>query len=218
MAKTLRMPARLVLDAVERWASGCYMLREIELLVEAVDQQATRDAEQSHRVHSAGRLDSLLVPFKPWEAPFARKIGGWAWNTCRLVGIEVKVDRADLMAGLRKNQLGRYAEGVSAVYLATPKGLVKTSDVPARFGHLEIYKGDSSSGQPMYRCVCKRHAEFSDQQPAPQMFWKLLSMITSNHHARERELEGRWNKARKKIGVAASRAIAAALGQLDGEA
>lgn len=162
-----RLPASMVLDAVERWASGCYMLREIELLVEAVDRQATRDAEQSHRVRSAGRLDSLLVPFKPWEAPFARKIGGWAWNTCRLVGIEVKVDRADLMAGLRKNQLGRYAEGVSAVYLATPKGLVKTSDVPARFGHLEIYKGDSSSGQPMYRCVCKRHAQFGDQQPAP---------------------------------------------------
>lgn len=68
MIEPLYIPASRVLDAVEPWATGAYMIRETELLVE--------HEHDGHQVgKSAGRLDSLLVPFTPWDTPWASKIG-----------------------------------------------------------------------------------------------------------------------------------------------
>jgi hypothetical protein len=215
--KPLYIRSESVLNAVDRWASGCYMLRELELLVSSEEEQAPPaydKARKAHQAHSAGRLDALLLPFAPWDTPFARKIGGWAYNVARLIGIEVKVDRSDFNNGLKKQQFERYGAGVSALYIATPAGLVKTPEVPEAFGHLVITEGDHDHQQERFRCVCKRHPQFTENQPPPQMFWKLISMITKNHHARERELELRWTKARKEIGKAGAEAISAALGAI----
>lgn len=220
MTFALDIPAKFILNAIEPWASGCYMLRELELLVEGEAAPATNRYEQltqakrDRAAQSAGRLDALLVPFNPWDAPWTSKIGGWAYRAARLVGIEVKRSRADFNNGLKRSQFERYGAALAALYIATPHGLVKSSEIPPQFGHLVIYEGgsDHSQGQSRYRCVCKRHAKFEDKQPAPEMFWKLLHAITKDCEFSKRELREKWERARREIGRRAGAMIAAALG------
>jgi hypothetical protein len=193
------------------------MLRELELLIEGEAAPAANRYEEmttfkrQRMAQSAGRLDALLVPFSPWDAPWTSRIGGWCWQAARLVGIEVKRDRADFKNGLNKGQFERYWNGLAALYIATPHHLVKTSEIPSQFGHLVIYEGGSDCRQSRHRCVCKRHAKFEDKHPAPEMLWKLLHAITRDCEIRQRELRARWEKAREKIGRKAGAMISAAL-------
>lgn len=218
MTVALDIPAKFILNAVEPWASGCYMLREIELLAEGEAPppqnryEEMTAAKRDRAAQSVGRLDALLVPFNPWEAPWTSKIGGWAYRAARLVGIEVKRSRSDFINGLKKAQFERYGAALAALYIATPHGMVKTSEVPPQFGHLVIYSGGSDHEQSRLRCVCKRHAKFEDRQPAPEMFWKLLHAITKDCETSKRELRQKWERARKEIGRRAGAMIAAALG------
>jgi hypothetical protein len=133
------MIAEDVLDAVENWACGATLIREIELLGNA--PEAEKGYNQHHRDRMAkafGRLDGLLVPMRPWDCPWYKKRGGWIWRSACLVGVEVKVSLADFKNGLKKGQFDRYGDNLGALYIATPAKLVKTSEIPKQFGHLVV--------------------------------------------------------------------------------
>jgi hypothetical protein len=100
--------ARTALDAVEKWAESCYLLRETESL-------------------RCGRLDGILVP-TAWDANI--KPG--------LTGIEVKISRADFLRGLKSGQFERYEEKVNAMFIVTTQGICKTAEVPVCCGHLIV--------------------------------------------------------------------------------
>lgn len=102
------LTAKTVLDAVELWADGCYLLRETGQVC-------------------SGRLDGLLVPVH-WEAKIGRGLGG----------VEVKVSRSDFLRGLKEGQYERYAKNVNLMYVATHKDVCKTSEIPAGIGHLVV--------------------------------------------------------------------------------
>ncbi len=97
---------KVVLDAVEQWASGCYLLRETAAIRE-------------------GRIDGLLVPTH-WDA----------LCPTGFLGIEVKVHRSDFLRGLNSGQFTRYTEQTNGLYLATVKGVCKSAEVPPGVGHL----------------------------------------------------------------------------------
>lgn len=99
--------AEQVLDAVGRWAEGCYLLRETGQV-------------------GPGRLDGLLVPWT-WGAKVGR--GG-------IVAIEAKISRSDFLCGIKKEQCEKYLERVNGLYLATGPDVCKTSEIPKQFGHL----------------------------------------------------------------------------------
>lgn len=182
--------SRPILDAVERWATGCHMFREIELI--AGEIQAEK---------SLGRLDAMLVPLRYALIPWRGSMRGWTWTSRRLVGIEVKVDRADLKRGLSTGQFERYLEGVGALYIATPAGLCKTNELPDGVGHLVVrnkWKGIA---------VCRRRATFGDAQPSVAMMWKILAFMNASHDRIERERMVKFQRAQDKVGKSVSSAM-----------
>lgn len=202
--------AKNVLDAVDRWATGCWMLREIELLgTRPEDVQADPypyDKARRQRVAvAAGRVDALLVPVTPWEAPWTKKIGGWAWAAARLVGVEVKMTRSDFKQGLNKGQFDRYAAELGGLYLATPAGLVKSAEVPANFGHL-VVSGHAGN----WVAACRRHPEFKDVQATPEMLWKVLSIYAKQQRAEHDALAAKVREGCQKAGRRLAAAIAEA--------
>lgn len=202
--------ASRVLEAVERWATGCWVVREIELLGEraATAEPVTNNwnrAQRQREAVSAGRLDALLVPTTPYETPWAKKIGGWCLQTARLIGVEVKVSIADFKVGLKTGQFDRYADQLGGLYIATPAGMVKSSDVPANFGHLVV---SGSWGEE--RAVCKRHPTLTAAQPTPEMFWKLLSVFMEQQRALRDEMRQRIHEGCQRAGKKLAAAIAEA--------
>lgn len=101
--------AEHALDAVQRWATSCYLLRETAALV------------------GHGRLDGVLVPSR-WDAPMG----------ARLAGIEVKLSRGDFLRGLRSKQFEKYAGQVSGLYIVATVDACKTREIPDAFGHLVV--------------------------------------------------------------------------------
>lgn len=167
---TANWEARSVLEAVDRWAAGCWMLRELELIGEAASKGSV----------SLGRLDALLVPFDPFNVPWRGAIPGWCWENAKLVGVEVKVTRADFKRGLDEGQFDRYLGGVGGMFIATPRGLVKTSEIPPHIGHLVAL--ERWRDKP---AVCKRRPKFTETQPSPAMIWKLMSLMRADFIERE---------------------------------
>jgi hypothetical protein len=100
--------ARRVLDAVERWAVDCFLLRETCVL---------RD----------GRLDGLLIPVS-WTSPMK----------CGLYAVEVKISRSDFLRGLNGKQFDRYLAMTNGLYVATYPGVCKTTELPHGVGHLIV--------------------------------------------------------------------------------
>lgn len=210
--------AHSVLSAVERWASSTCMIREIELLGHA--PPAEKGYNQSHRDRMAqafGRLDALLIPYKPWECPWSKKVGGWIWRQAKLVGVEVKVSRSDFNAGLKKGQYERYGDNLAGLYVATPAGLIKTAELPKGVGHLVVRERHSNrdSGRTFrpheYVATCRRHPTFTDHQPPPEMFWKIIAGVVASVQEDGRDAAGRLRRGRHAAGEVAKEIISAAM-------
>ena len=94
-----------ILDAIDRDYGGHYMIiRETSILC-----------------NISGRMDALLVPWSSKADCMLRNTGEWFWDRPRLIAIEVKVNRADFLKGLREGQYERYDNQVSGLYLAVPR-------------------------------------------------------------------------------------------------
>lgn len=118
------MRAEQVLDAVESWAHGAFLIRETGAL-------------------RNGRMDGILIPYL-YECSL--DFGIW--------GVEVKVSRSDFLAGLRKGQYERYEADVDGLFVATPRGVCKTSELPKKCGHLVI--GPNPRIPRTRHCICRR--------------------------------------------------------------
>lgn len=175
-----------VLDAVERWAHGALLIRELEIFGD----------------RPAGRIDGVLVPVRIFNPRVGRaKNGGWWASDRRIVGIEVKVSRSDFLAGLKKDQYKKYAECVGGLYIATTPGVCKTAEIPDGCGHIIVRRRD----YPMEStAVCRRHAKLNDRQLPPEMFWKILCR-TWEHHLDETR---KWEKQRRALADRAGQVVA----------
>lgn len=185
-----------ILDAVARWAWGAWMLREIELIAPGPE--------------IVGRLDALLVPgsLAP-DSPLSRVKGGWCWSARRLIGVEVKVTRADFFRGVEHGQFDRYPLGVGAVYLAVPRGLLKPSEVPAHVGILVVRADYESGWREDPAAVCVRRAKVNDNQPAPEMFWRILAEVYRKSVEDRKGRETRVREALERFGHGAARVLSA---------
>lgn len=164
------MNADQVLDAIDEWARGMVVVREFE----GIDGHI-------------GRLDAVLIPVlpiadcmqcakRPDRMPF--------WDRPCIIGVEVKVTRADFLCGLRKGQYERYQSGVSGLYVAAPVDVCKTTELPSGVGRFvpKLVNG-------AVRVSCKRHPQYKDVTYDPSVPWRLMFRL---HRAHVRKLREAW--------------------------
>jgi hypothetical protein len=169
--------AREVLNAVEQWDPCAYLARETEQL------------------KSGCRLDGVLLP------------AGYEAKHRSIVGIEVKVSRADFLVGLKSGQYDRYAELVPAMYVATPRGVCKTTEIPKSCGHLVV--GRRWKQGPM--CVCRRKAPERQVEIDNGTLWCLVWRCFQLHERDRLEAERAKRSADKVFGEAIGRRLATAM-------
>lgn len=169
-----------VLDGVERWAFGWTLLREI-------------------KIESLSRLDGLLLPTSK-ESPMMKRTDRYFWDRAGIVGVEVKVDRSDFLDSLKNGQLDRYDAQLSGMYLATPRGVCKTSEVPPNIGHLVVaFKKDL---EPV--AICRRNPKFHDCDFDPQVFWRVLFRLMKEMRDRENKRKQWYRDKMEMVGKIAS--------------
>ncbi len=140
-----------------RWCSADAALDAVELW--ARDRMAVL-LRETGQVVADRRLDGLLIP-----AGFGAQV------PIGLTGIEVKVHRGDFLRGLNGGQYDAYIQGLNALYIATPRGEVKTSEIPLKFGHLVV---GNRQGLDHPVCVCRRRAPWHDFTPDQKTLWQIL--------------------------------------------
>ena len=185
-----QMAHRDVLNAVDRWLDGYWMIREKSIIPEA------------------GRFDAVLVPVTPMAhcmrtaqdknpgtvtAPYS------FWERPRLIGVEVKTSRADFLAGKNRGQFEQYGEHLSGLYIATPKGICERKELPAECGWLVThYHGNRQRKKPI--CVCVRHPKYKDVAISVKVAWRLIFELRKEfvkaRHARDINL----HNAKEKLG------------------
>ena len=150
-----------ILDAVKKWAEGYWLLREFDLSPSA-----------------NGRIDAILVPVQygasilnSWKRNDPKS---W-WNRHGLVGVEVKTNRADYLRGIRENQFNKYSNVLSGIYLAAPKGIVKTSELPEGVGHLVETENWVSGKGVIHKVHCARHPQFHQTELPNELLWKIIN-------------------------------------------
>lgn len=149
--------ATSMLNAVERWAAGCYLLRETGAVL---------------RGH---RLDGLLIPtsWLPQMQP-------------GIYGVEVKVSRSDFLRGLNSGQFERYAAAVNGLYLATGPDVCKTNEIPKQFGHLVTSWRSGESICVCRRKATRREADL-DQATLWRIIWDLFDQFRSQQRKEAEE-------------------------------
>ena len=188
---------RRALDAVERWAAGYLVFRELAAGL------------------GVGRFDALLVPVSG-ETHCMRQRGGPFWGRPCLVGVEIKVSRADFLAGVRKGQYERYAKGVAGLYVATTQGVCKTSELPPSVGHLVIL---DKRPRLVWRAVCKRHPKYNQSATVPAaVAWDLIFRVHRRMHKRLQEQKEGQRRAMKKMGDRAGSLVFGALKDIQRQA
>lgn len=194
--------AAAVLGAVEAWATGMVLLREIGGLVE-------------------GRLDGLLVPVSPLAEVMSARRGDLAgyFGRAGLVGVEVKVSRSDFMKGKAEGQYERYLRSMelAGLYLAVPEGMVRPSEVPEGLGLLVVAKrrggvrGREEGSTRSLACVCRRHPAWRKAEFSQETLWRILFRMREEEQKRERDLwrrhEERVELLKKKMGSLVGRAL-----------
>jgi len=191
------MKAAEILEAVDRAYGGAYMM-----------------IRETGIVCNGGRMDALLVPWSPAAHSMVKLTDRWFWERPRLIGVEVKVTRADFLKGLKSGQYERYDSLVSGLYLAVPRPdhpvrkfrekerVCRLSEVPEGVGLLTV-----SQLYP-HRCRCARNPKLSDVKFPPDVPWRLLFEARRQFvHFRRRE----WRhdiETNERIGHALSKAVA----------
>lgn len=183
--------AKTILDGVERWIEGCMLLREI-------------------KIDHFSRLDGLLIPVSMAAPNMVRQTHRYFWDRAGVIGIEVKANRADFLKGLNSGQFERYDKSLSGVYVATSKGVCKTSEIPKEIGHLIVnYKKDH---RPM--AICRRHPIFSEPEFEPELLWRIFFRAMQESREREAKQRQKYYELSDRIGKIASAKIFHALREI----
>lgn len=188
------MPERVdtMLDAVERWATGYWLIRETGI------------------VDVGGRLDGLLVPMNRDASCMesSRRVG--VPQKLRffarpvLLGVEVKVTRADFLRGLREGQYDRYAEKLGGLYVAVPRGACRVAELPDGVGLLVAGRDFCD---PRFTVVCRRNPTLRYVEMGQETFWRLLFTRDEEHCATLRRAEARVEALARKIGRGVGNAV-----------
>lgn len=178
----------LHLDAIEKWADGYMMLREIGLV-------------------QKGRLDAVLIPMN-FKASVARTYKTVKYfDRLGLVGVELKLTRADFTRGLNSGQFERYQSELAGLYVATTRGICKTKELPASVGHLIIDHLPSAArrvcarslGRGLMRCTCRRHPKWSAVQMSQEQMWRILHRLNAAMKTEVKDLQYRHRKKLRLI-------------------
>ena len=195
--------AATALDAVERWADGCMLLREIGLV-------------------ENGRIDGALVPLSI-DSPGVknnpmRKTGRPFWDRMGLLGVEVKLHRSDFLRGLKEKQFERYAPSFIGLYICTTLDVCKPSEIPREYGHLVVTWSDETERDSYKRipvCVCKRHPQFKAVELDHETMWRVLWRSGEEMRKRAAEAEAKYARATARVGSLASEYIFGAVKALE---
>lgn len=165
--KPWQIEAEGMLDAVEAWAEGVEMFREIGIIEGGV---------------SKGRMDAVLLPVSTDAHCLSKgdKFG--------LIGVEVKRTRSDFLKGaslvpprrrlhgaqdaMLPSQFDRYRQQLLGLYIVTLKGVCKPSEIPDGLGDLVIEKVESTP--PEYRCFCRRHPRYDGPEPTNSQMLHIM--------------------------------------------
>ncbi len=191
------MTAKEILDAIDKDYGGHYMMiRETSILCDF-----------------SGRMDALLVPWSSGADCMLRNTGEWFWDRPRLIAIEVKVNRADFLKGLREGQYERYTNQVSGLFLAVPRPdhpmkryrdeerVCKLKEVPRGVGLITVER--YGTGIHCARRPILKDVEFERDVP-----WRLLFAAREYLGNERREHWAAEEKMNKRIGRAVARAVA----------
>jgi len=177
--------AKNILDLIERWAvgKGWWTVRETGI------------------VECPGRVDALLVPRNMDAAPMkvTRNKNGereWFWNRPRLAAVEIKVRRADFLRGLKTGQYDRYRGSVTGLFIATPRGICKRSEIPTGIGHLQLLTVPGGED----RIVCARKPDWREVVFPENIAWRLLFKLCELHVAQVRQLEIKHREGYERVG------------------
>lgn len=198
--------ADAVLDAVDRWSTGYELLRELGDVF----------------TDSYKRLDGLLLPMSHDARCMKRQTAGPGyWDRPVLYGVEVKRTRADFLAGLRRNQFAEYAKHLGGLYLACPKHVCRTDEIPLNVGHLVVTHrtgkelGLSPSWGYHTKILTKRHPQFQEMEYPSVVLWRLLFRARTKwarvDRYRERSDEAILGKLRQAAATVVDEALAALL-------
>jgi hypothetical protein len=176
--KSFRIPvsAKHVLNAVEQWAEGHYLLRETGSIL------------------PGRRMDGVLIPV--------------AWSSrakAGLYGVEVKIYRSDFLRGMATGQFLDYQSACNSLYIATPRDVCKTSEIPPGIGHLVCGAGD--------RCVCRRRPAFQDiafdEAKMWRVVWDLFDQFERGRRAERESMDRLERRMREAAGNGISAMIKA---------
>lgn len=195
--------AKWVLDATEQWASGYMMIRETGIVF-------VGRIENEHA--TPGRLDALLVPVSP-KAPCMIPTKEYFWYRCGLIGVEVKVSRDDFLRGLREKQYQRYNDALSGLYVAAPRGVLKTAELPEGVGHL-VYVQEPRHNS---RIICKRHPAFKKAKLDPDVPWRIVFEIAEQYRKKQHKERRDRKSASARFAEVVSRRMNKLLNQIEDE-
>ncbi|MBD3267462.1 MmcB family DNA repair protein [bacterium] len=176
----MRYHADDILNAVEDWAitKGNYMLlREFGVFGNNM------------------RLDGILLALGHTAHIFKK------YKRHGLIGIEVKVSRSDFLHGLKNGQYEKYNKYCAGLFLATPRDVCKTSEIPEHCGHLICErKRMKRSGWPRTFCVCRRHPKYKPGAWDSSIFWRLIERVCQEHRKEIHKLQNIYNKRLGHVG------------------
>jgi len=197
--------ATWVLDAVERWARGYWLVRETGIAMDG-----------------SLRIDGLLVPVSCAAQCMVEPIGGRPASRTpffarpRIVGVEVKASRADFLAGLRRDQFAAYRDQsqLAGLYVATPNATVKPGELPEGVGHLVVR---NLQNKPAI-AVCRRKPELSDTFCDTETAWRLLFKCRREMALREHEMQVEAKDRKRVFGEVIRRRVMKMIDKLEREA
>ena len=191
---TLCLTAQWLLNSVERWAGADYWFGR----------------ESGAALTAGGRLDGYLVPTS-WNAPVVKKNKGFG-----IIGVEVKISRSDFLRGLTSSQYERYAEdeGIIGLYVVTPRGLIKTAELPQNVGHLVV---NNSRHRSEWSTVCKRHPSYTGKETPSSVLWRVLVNIGYQHRRELHDMRMTHKEKLRRIGDIVGSRVFSAVRRMDRE-
>lgn len=164
--------AGVALDAVEKWIGNQgVVLREFGGLI-------------GLEYTSSGRIDAIVVPTGRGFPSIKQQTGLHFWERYGLVSVEVKVKRPDFLKGLREDQYDRYAKTLTGLYIAAPRSVCTTSEIPAPIGHLVISRRRDYGTV----AVCRRHPKWNESaQIEPELLWRVVLRIADEYRRKAEE-------------------------------
>lgn len=181
-----------ILDAVEEWAAGKWMLiRETGIVW--VGGECGKTPEEAV-IKSNGRLDGLLVPISADADSMVRLTKEYFWNRVRLIGVEVKINRSDFMRGMKSGQFERYDAALGGLYVATPLGVCKSSELPKGVGHLVVTTKRRTA------VACMRRPELRTATYDPDVPWRLLFYCAKQMRNQQVEESRKYDRITERFG------------------